>query len=62
MADHLNMNGLSLSDSQHANGIGPRSTYIPPHLRGVPQQALETANAPPISGGLHGSAWAGPAG
>ncbi|MCJ1350469.1 MAG: DEAD-box ATP-dependent RNA helicase [Icmadophila ericetorum] len=60
MADHLNMNGLSLGDSQHANGIGPRSTYIPPHLRGVPQQALETANTPPIGGGLHGSAWAGP--
>lgn len=35
MADQLNMNGLSLNDSKHANG-GPngRPTYIPPHLRG----------------------------
>ncbi|KAI9683350.1 MAG: DEAD-box ATP-dependent RNA helicase [Trizodia sp. TS-e1964] len=39
MADHLNMNGLSLEDSQHANGYGGPglrggSAYIPPHLRG----------------------------
>ncbi|EME39162.1 hypothetical protein DOTSEDRAFT_179601 [Dothistroma septosporum NZE10] len=44
MADQLNMNGLSLQDSQHApqNGAGPqqngfgagRSAYIPPHMRG----------------------------
>ena len=36
MADHLNMGGLSLKESQHAGGPqmgnGP-STYIPPHLR-----------------------------
>jgi len=31
MADQLNMNGLSLNDSQHApNGGFERSTYIPP--------------------------------
>lgn len=45
MADQLNMNGLSLKDSNHAgagsggqgpqqNGFGEgRSAYIPPHLR-----------------------------
>ncbi|USW58039.1 Putative ATP-dependent RNA helicase DEAD-box, Helicase superfamily 1/2, ATP-binding protein [Septoria linicola] len=43
MADQLNMNGLSLKDSQHApqggapqqNGFGgqERSAYIPPHMR-----------------------------
>ena len=41
MADQLNMNGLSLNDSKHANGglggMGTgRSTYIPPHMRGQP--------------------------
>ncbi|KAK4500094.1 hypothetical protein PRZ48_008280 [Zasmidium cellare] len=41
MADQLNMNGLSLKDSQHApppgqgqqNGFGERGAYIPPHMR-----------------------------
>lgn len=44
MADKLNMNGLSLQDSQHApqaggppqqNGFGgrERAAYIPPHMR-----------------------------
>ncbi|KAF2169075.1 hypothetical protein M409DRAFT_53029 [Zasmidium cellare ATCC 36951] len=42
MADSLNMNGLSLKDSQHApppgqehqqNGFGERTAYIPPHMR-----------------------------
>lgn len=41
MADSLNMNGLSLKDSQHApqqgdaqqNGFPERSAYIPPHMR-----------------------------
>jgi ATP-dependent RNA helicase DDX3X len=37
MADQLNMNGLSLNESQHApgqNGFGGHpSTYIPPHMR-----------------------------
>ena len=56
MADQLNMNGLSLKDSQHApsqgqsahqNGFPPeRSAYIPPHMRqrGGPPAA---AAAPP---------------
>lgn len=41
MADQLNMNKLTLSDSQHAQPQGPngfhgqeRSAYIPPHARG----------------------------
>lgn len=36
MANQLNMNGLSLQESQHAPGGGfnGRSAYIPPHLRG----------------------------
>ncbi|KAF2671486.1 DEAD-domain-containing protein [Microthyrium microscopicum] len=37
MADNLNMNGLSLADSQHAPSAQPngfeRGTYIPPHMR-----------------------------
>ncbi|KIW01398.1 ATP-dependent RNA helicase DED1, variant [Verruconis gallopava] len=36
MADQLNMNGLSLNDSQHApsqNGFSNQNTYIPPHMR-----------------------------
>lgn len=41
MAEQLNMNGLSLNDSQHApppsqphqNGFGEKSAYIPPHMR-----------------------------
>ncbi|KAF2435134.1 DEAD-domain-containing protein [Tothia fuscella] len=37
MADQINMNGLSLNDSQHApNGNFERSAYVPPHLRGRP--------------------------
>lgn len=40
MADQLNMAGMSLNDSQHApnNGGFERAAYIPPHLRGRPQQ------------------------
>lgn len=54
MADQLDMNGLSLQDSQHApNGFGgARSAYIPPHARrsgGGP--------APAAPGGMDGSAW-----
>ena len=62
MADHLNMNGLSLSDSQHANGMhGGRSAYIPPHLRGLPPQPPPGMDGPTPNGNLNGSAWAGPA-
>ena len=51
MADQLNMNGLSL-DSHH----GPtRSTYIPPHMRGMPPPSMD-GPAPP----MNGSAWNAP--
>ena len=67
MADHLNMNGLSLGDSRHAaNGAGPggRPAYIPPHLRsrpgGPPPMNMDGAGPTPAgaSAGLNGSAWA----
>ena len=63
MADHLNMGGLSLGDSQHANGIGGRSAYIPPHMRGIPQPP-PSMDGPPQSAnaGMNGSAWAAPPG
>lgn len=54
MAESLNMNGLSLKDSQHAdpqggqpNGFsGERSAYIPPHMRQRASQAPPQAAAP----------------
>jgi ATP-dependent RNA helicase DDX3X len=62
MADQLNMNGLSLGDSQHANGTGGRSAYIPPHLRGVPQPPPNMEpSLPAVNGGMNQSAWAAPA-
>ena len=65
MADQLDMNGLSLHDGQHGpNEAGGRSTYIPPHMRGVPQGPPPAMNggAPPMAngGGLNDSMWAGP--
>ncbi|KAJ9668780.1 DEAD-box ATP-dependent RNA helicase [Coniosporium apollinis] len=72
MANQLNMNGLSLNDSQHAlhqNGF-ERSAYIPPHLRGRgaggPPPGPEMHAPPPAmangsmngSTGMNGSAWA----
>ena len=57
MADQLNMGALSLGDSQHANG--GRSTYIPPHLRGLPQPPPGMDGPPlPAGGGINNSAWA----
>lgn len=74
MADQLNMNKLSLNESQHAqqappNGYhaGPqRSAYIPPHARSsgrgpAPPAALD--GAPPAAaaaGDVQNSAWAAP--
>lgn len=71
MADSLNMNGLSLTDSQHApqpgaaqqNGFPERAAYIPPHMR---QRAAPPSSGPngydggpaPMSNGLNSSAWA----
>lgn len=66
MADQLNMGGLSLGESQHANGIGGRSAYIPPHLRGVngaptgPPPGMDGPAPPMMNGGMNGSAWGGP--
>ena len=68
MANHLNMNGLSLDDSKHApNGMGGgRSAYIPPHMRNAPgggrppmMNNLDGADPTPAGAhGLNGSAWA----
>lgn len=58
-ANSINMNGLSLEDSQHAgqNGGMGRSAYIPPHARrGGPPGPPATNGAGP--GGMDGSAWA----
>lgn len=69
MADSINMNGLSLNDSQHApppgqqqNGFAERSAYIPPHLRGrggPPPSAgpgFDGGPPPPVANGMNGSA------
>jgi ATP-dependent RNA helicase DDX3X len=65
MADQLNMNGLSLNESKHAGGPNgmPRSTYIPPHLRGrggapPPMDNMDGAGPAPGAANLNGSAWA----
>ncbi|KAL8971989.1 MAG: hypothetical protein Q9183_000789 [Haloplaca sp. 2 TL-2023] len=62
MADQLNLGGLSLADSQHANGGMGRSTYIPPHMRGVPP-AAEHVPPPNMNGamgnGVGNGAWTG---
>lgn len=61
MADQLNMNNLSLNESQHAprqNGGFVRSAYIPPHARGsargpAPGPAAMDG-APPMNGHFDG--------
>ncbi|KAI1621273.1 ATP-dependent RNA helicase ded1 [Exophiala viscosa] len=65
MADSLNLNGLSLNDSKHAQGgpgpmPGGRSAYIPPHLRGQGRgpPMMDGAGPDPAAAGLNGSAWA----
>ncbi len=73
MADSLNMNGLSLKDSQHASQGAPqqngfheeRAAYIPPHMRQRPggppaQPAGFDGGPPPMSNGQNGSAWPAP--
>jgi ATP-dependent RNA helicase DDX3X len=60
MADQLNMNGLSLNESKHANSIPARSAYIPPHMRGQAGGPPSMSMDGPSSGsemGLGGSAW-----
>ncbi|KAI9821618.1 MAG: DEAD-box ATP-dependent RNA helicase [Thelocarpon impressellum] len=68
MADQINMNGLSLEDTQ-PNGFGgkPRSAYIPPHLRGsMAAGPAGPAGPPPGMDGappmMNGSAWGPPPG
>lgn len=59
MADQINMNGLNLG------GPGEPRSYIPPHMRGKvggPAPGPAPVNgAPPMNGGINGSAWAAPA-
>ena len=68
MADSLNMNGLSLNDSQHAphqNGYQEKAAYIPPHMRGRPAPPSNGPNGfdgydsgpPPMGNGINGGAW-----
>ncbi len=71
MAESLNMNGLSLKDSQHAppngapqpNGFNERAAYVPPHMRHRPPPPSAAPNGydggpAPMSNGLDHSAWA----
>lgn len=71
MTDQLNMAGLTLADSKHANGYpapapNTRSAYIPPHLRGMPQgppgpPGPPIMDGPPMmNGNMNGSAWGPP--
>ncbi|GAB7349671.1 hypothetical protein MBLNU459_g0344t1 [Dothideomycetes sp. NU459] len=73
MAEQLNMNKLTLNDSQHAQPQGPngfhgqeRSAYIPPHARnshrGPPAAAAAGLDgAPAMNGGApNGGAWPTP--
>lgn len=61
MADQLNMGALNLADKQGVQ----RASYIPPHMRGQPggpAPGPPAANgAPPMNGGINGSAWNAPA-
>ncbi|KAG8525519.1 DEAD-box ATP-dependent RNA helicase [Bacidia gigantensis] len=59
MADQLNMGGLSI-DNRQPNGIGGgRSTYIPPHMRGM-QAEPNNARPPPMSSSPQtNGAWGG---
>lgn len=61
MADQINMGGLSLADPQHAHGGmgGGRSTYIPPHMRGVPPPAADGPPPPMMNGAMGDGAWNG---
>ncbi len=64
MADQLNMGGLSLADSQHANGMTGRSTYIPPHMRGANGGPPPMDGPPPpmMHGDMPNGVWHGPPG
>lgn len=64
MADQINLGGLTLADSQHANGIGGRSAYIPPHMRGTnsgPPPGMDGPPPPMVNGGdINSNVWSGP--
>ena len=72
MADQLNMTGLTLADSRHANGFaippgGQRAAYIPPHLRstagGPPGPPAGMDGPPPMMNGTtNGGPWGPPPG
>jgi len=55
MADGLNMNGLSIHDSQHSgpvpNGFG-RGAYVPPHQRSSGRP--DHSGPPPMDNGAWG--------
>ena len=61
MADSLNIGQLSLADSQHAPGMGGRSAYIPPHMRGSNSGPPPGMDGPPpmMNGELNNSVWGG---
>lgn len=60
MADQLDIGGLRLSDSQHATAAmgGGRSTYIPPHMRGVPPPGPDGPSSM-MNGSMGDGAWNG---
>lgn len=59
MADSLNLGQLSLADSQHATGMGGRSAYIPPHMRGSNSGHPPSMDGPPpmMNGDINHSVW-----
>lgn len=60
MADQLNLGGLSLAESQHANSMNGRSTYIPPHMRGVnggPPPGMDGPPQPMMHGNMNNGVW-----
>lgn len=60
MADQIDMNGLSLNESQPPpNGLNARSTYIPPHMRS--SNGVSPMDAPVFQGDLKSSVWSGSA-
>ena len=62
MADQLHMGGLSIADPQHATSINARSTYIPPHMRGVSGGPPPPMDGPPphmMHGDMPNSVWHG---
>ena len=62
MADQLNMGGLSL-DNRQGDGIGGRSTYIPPHMRRGPGDGADAGPPPAVNGSAQpNGSWGAPQG